>query len=246
MNSPSDRSAQPPAIANLRALPGSPASRIFRSGALHRLSAAGRQTLAGLDLAAIVDLREPSEIAAAPDDVEAAGPETAVLTIPLYLGPVPLSTPIDQVYRDLLERRRPQLCAVVKTVARFASCGVMFHCKAGKDRTGLVAGLILDAAGVPRDVIAADYARSAAALSAQYRAQVLAMVETAELDEDSAAAARVLHLESPPEALLGALDTLDAAHGSVTEYLRGGGVIAAELEELRAQLNPALASKTVS
>lgn len=239
MTSPSDGASLPPAIANLRALPGIGAPRIFRSSALCGLSAAGREELRQLDLAAVIDLRELSEVSEAPDEIETATPGTAWINIPLYQGPVPMSTPIEQVYRDLLVHRRPQLCAAVSAVARYASAGVLVHCKAGKDRTGLVAGLVLEAAGVARELIVDDYALSETALSAHYRDQVLAMVHTAELDDDAAAAARELHLQSPPAALRSALDMLDRDYGSVTAYLRSGGVATAEIDVLRAQLNPA-------
>lgn len=68
MISPSDGASRPPAMTNLRALPGIGAPRIFRSSALCSLSAASREELHRLDLAAVIDLRELSEITVAPDE----------------------------------------------------------------------------------------------------------------------------------------------------------------------------------
>lgn len=225
-----------PPIANLRALPAISPLRVFRSATLHRLGTAGREALTDLDLAAVIDLRELGEIIDAPDELEGSCTSAAWISIPLYQGPVPLSTPIDRVYRDLLERRQPQLCAAVSAVARYAASGVLVHCKAGKDRTGLVVGLTLAAAGVSRDIIAADYARSGSALPPEYRVHVTAMVQAAGLDGAEAATAHELHLESPPAALLSALDFVDTTYGSVSEYLRAGGVTATELDALATPL----------
>ena len=42
-------------------------------------------------------------------------------------------------------------------IARAPDGGVLFHCHAGKDRTGLVAALLLALAGTPDEIIAQDY-----------------------------------------------------------------------------------------
>ena len=41
---------------------------------------------------------------------------------------------------------------------------MVVHCRAGKDRTGLLIAFLLDLVGVPREVIAEDYALSEARL----------------------------------------------------------------------------------
>src|SRR5207237_7384320 len=52
---------------------------------------------------------------------------------------------------------RPQAFRDVLTSVAEAEGGVLFHCFAGKDRTGLVAAMLLSLAGVPAEHIAADY-----------------------------------------------------------------------------------------
>lgn len=46
-----------------------------------------------------------------------------------------------------------------------AEPGILIHCSAGRDRTGMVTALLLGNAGVPADLIADDYARSVLAIA---------------------------------------------------------------------------------
>lgn len=59
-------------------------------------------------------------------------------------------------YRPFLERKPDRCAAAVAAVARAAPGGVIFHCSAGRDRTGLLTLLLLSVAGVPEEIIAAD------------------------------------------------------------------------------------------
>jgi ribosomal protein S18 acetylase RimI-like enzyme len=68
----------------------------------------------------------------------------------------PGETPVVRVYMSYLRRRPDSIVAAVRAIARTEGA-VLVHCAAGKDRTGVVVGLALDAAGVDRAAIAADY-----------------------------------------------------------------------------------------
>lgn len=65
------------------------------------------------------------------------------------------------LYEMLLESAQPELCATMEVVlaAAEAGHGVLFFCRAGKDRTGLVAALVLSTAGASDQQIVEDYAR---------------------------------------------------------------------------------------
>ncbi len=62
-----------------------------------------------------------------------------------------------QVYLDLLEGSGPAFARLAALLAQAQGCA-LFHCTAGKDRTGVTALLLLDLAGVSRQDIAEDYA----------------------------------------------------------------------------------------
>src|SRR5207245_1879248 len=60
-------------------------------------------------------------------------------------------------YTLMLGRFQQNVAAVLMAIARAPDGGVLFHCHAGKDRTGLVAALLLALAGTPDEIIAQDY-----------------------------------------------------------------------------------------
>ena len=60
-------------------------------------------------------------------------------------------------YRDALQRWPERHVAVIRTIAQAQPGGVLFHCKRGHDRTGIIALLLLTLAGVSPDDIVADY-----------------------------------------------------------------------------------------
>ncbi len=60
-------------------------------------------------------------------------------------------------YRSFLELKKERCAAVFTALAQAGPGGVLFHCAAGRDRTGLVALLLLALAGVEDGAIADDY-----------------------------------------------------------------------------------------
>jgi hypothetical protein len=60
-------------------------------------------------------------------------------------------------YRPFLESKGERCAAVITALAQAGPGGVLFHCGAGRDRTGLIALLLLSLAGVGAEAIADDY-----------------------------------------------------------------------------------------
>ena len=136
----------------------------------------------------------------------------------------------DRPVRAVLDHFRARVGAVVRAVAEAPEGGVLVHCFAGKDRTGIVAALALALAGVPRETIAADYALSDSYLQPLYD-ELLAVV-----DDPAERERRALQYRSPPESILAVLDHLDARYGGVAAYLRAAGVTNEQLERIRVRL----------
>ena len=63
-------------------------------------------------------------------------------------------------YQPFLARRHDRVAAVMTALARVTPGGVVFHCSAGRDRTGLVTLLLLALADVEPEAIAEDYVLS--------------------------------------------------------------------------------------
>jgi protein-tyrosine phosphatase len=130
----------------------------------------------------------------------------------------------------LLERGAARFAEAVSAVGRAKDGGVVVHCMVGKDRTGLVAGLLLRLAGVPIDVIAADYALSERRLAPLIEHWLADVVDEQER-------AHRLHVSgSPREAMEAVLDGLEAAHGSIEAFLHGAGADAESLTRARERL----------
>jgi len=125
----------------------------------------------------------------------------------------------------VLERAQGELRRVLAFIAAADPGPLLFHCVAGKDRTGLVAALLLALAGVEPAAIAHDYACSAANLREEYLRRY-----------PQSDPARVLEALRCPEA--GAyhmLKFLDDA-GGVTAYLAAIGLTRPQIAALRARL----------
>jgi protein-tyrosine phosphatase len=158
------------------------------------------------------------------------------VNIPLFDGLDPIDRMAEETggqfdfgvrYRLARDTCQENMAAVLRTIAQAAPGGVYFHCTAGKDRTGLIAMLLLANAGVQRDVIAAEYgltARLGASLMDQLRAIIIDRGQTPERTAQI--------LASEPRTMLGVLDHLDATYGGPIAYLDQIGIDAA----LRAQL----------
>lgn len=216
-------------LPNFRSLPGQSAAKVFRSGALSELTQAGSEQLAGHGIGCVVDLREPYEIAASPDQTH----EMRYVNVPLYRGQVPLAAAIDDVYRVLLMERGHQIAMAVQTISQHLDQHVVVHCKAGKDRTGLVVALVLAAVGIAESEIIADYEQSASNLSATYRQHMTQQLEVELADNPTGLqAAMHLHMASPGAAIQRALQLVKTKHGSAAHYLSSHGVTGDDLATL--------------
>lgn len=155
--------------------------RVFRSGALTGLSAADAATLAARGIRTILDFRTASEAAAAPDqlpdgastellDVLADSPAAAAANIAeLLADPHRLAAALGDgqgaellraSYRDIvrLPSARAAYARFFRDLADPRRDGaLLFHCTAGKDRTGWAAAALLSLLGADDDTIRADY-----------------------------------------------------------------------------------------
>lgn len=234
--------------ANFRDLGGYPArdgrtvrsGRVFRSDSLSHLSDADVSHLVdGLGLVTVVDLRAANEIATY-GHAPLGGHGVTVHHLPIVdetrrprdtAEPDLASRPMAEIYGIMLERFADRFVAVLRVVADPANQPVVFHCAAGKDRTGLVAALLLGALGVDDDVIALDYATTAEHLDellARQRARGPAGDETAAVDPAL--------LTAEAHVMREVLTRLTMSHGSVAAYLHAHGLEERHLASLRDSL----------
>ena len=130
---------------------------------------------------------------------------------------------VDRLYRGLVDGN-PMLPVVFRTIAE-APGAVLFHCAAGKDRTGVVAAILLMLAGVADADIVADYQ-----VSATYLAALLAQMR--EIYPNMTA----FMGESKPEYMVRFLAWFHEKYGTAEDCLLGAGVTGGEVAAIREKL----------
>ena len=226
-----------PELRNVRDLGGLPTAngptrfgRIVRSDELNRLTEAGRRAMLEYGITTIINLRGHSELARHPP---ALGDHPGYRHLSILEEDPDRSAEAGTVadsYIWLLDAMRTRVGVVLRAVAGSPAGGLVVHCFAGKDRTGVVAALLLSVAGVPREAIAEDYALSRPALY-----PLLEEWLAAEADPDVRNHMR-RRFECEPGTMKAALEHLDRRYGSVAAYLRCVGVDTACQERLRGRL----------
>lgn len=198
------------------------------------LTEAGRASVVEHGVRTIVDLRLPDEVRQHPNPFTQPGPHGISYTNISFIDPAagePASETIAKEYSVMLGQFQPQVGEAMKAVARAPEGGVMVHCMGGKDRTGLIAALLLDLAGVPREIIGQDYALTAECLRPLDEKYLEHGPGTREERE-----ALVAKYMPTREVMLEVLTDLDERFGGVEAYLRGAGLTAEDLTHLRERL----------
>ena len=209
--------------------------RIYRMGRHEWVSETGWNAAWEDGVRTVIDLRNPFELGrrkADPPVTEEYLRRFTFVNLPTedrtdaefvaLSGPY-LSTP--EYYRDNLERWPEKFTAIARAFLSARAGGVVVHCAAGRDRTGMVLALLLAAAGVPREPIVADYAVAVTTMNDRYRSQETPH-EPPKTDEEL-----TVWLDHAQEHLGKLLTDLDAA-----AFLVRAGLTDADLAELRARL----------
>lgn len=245
-----DRTLAWEGCANVRDLGGHPTEdgRSTRFGAVVRadsrtlLTEAGWEALAGYGVSRVVDLRRDDECRDDPPDrlhlaivrvslMDAIErPEEWELVKEAAAAAPDGRSRYVVFYDAAIAQCRSTIAAAVAAVADAPQGCVVVHCAAGKDRTGLVAALLLRLCGVPLAEVDADYAASEQSLRAARRAWI---EEAADSDER---ARRLSAAETPAGAMTEVLERLERRHGSVAQYLASAGLAPVVRDRLRSRM----------
>ena len=235
---------------------------IFRSNALNRLSDADVIAVGRLGLACVIDFRHQREIDLIGDDrLPSPGPIvvslplfdpdhdvfTAVSAVLrgqagaeaiAHLRSDAASGGAAMMMIDLYRRfvnaeeSRAVFAAAMRRIATPGELPLLFHCTAGKDRTGWLAATLLAALGVDRDTVMADYLRTTELNAGRRDHTMAAMATRVEQPEII-----LPLLEVRREYLEAALLEADRYYGGMDGYIGDGlGLTGAQLDHLRAAL----------
>ena len=217
---------------------------LYRADALHRLSDADLAALASVKLSCLIDMRSAQEVeSVGPDRLPTPAPaqlislpihdpeEKIFVSVGVLLGrstatelPVGDSDNAAHLMRQLYRwfvsspLARRTFAAAVRIIADGEALPLMFHCTAGKDRTGWLAAIVLTALGVDRDQVIADYLVTEQ-LNAGSNEYLLTTVLAARIPDPLAA---LPMLQARREYVEAAFAEADAIFGGMDGYLRDG------------------------
>jgi len=216
---------------------------LVRSDLLNGLTALGVAALTEHGVRTVIDVRGPDEAADDWDRYPIKGDGTVgYLNKPFRGGLKPeMLEQMHAVYRDAqsreelnradLDYNQPGIAGIVGAIADAPPGGVLVHCHAGKDRTGMAIALALAAVGVNDTDIADDYALTELVL------EPLIADWLDEMSQDPAERKRLSLLAVPSrEAMLDTLVYLREHYGGAERYLLDGGMTSDQLQRLRERL----------
>jgi protein-tyrosine phosphatase len=245
--------------------------RLFRSSELSRLDDDGRATLRRLGITDVADLRASREVARRGPGLVPDGVEIHLLPFPdlADADQADGAAPHEEAFQRLLRgesdgseesvneaavrfmtdeyRQFPTRNGAQRALRRVvtllaAGRPVLTHCFAGKDRTGFVIATVLEAVGVDRVTIVADFLQSNYAVP-ELRAHIYEMIQqrgdtelTPEVVTFTEARLSDGVLGVRPEYLAAARQTIDDEFGSLGGYLGDAGISEADIDRLRGAL----------
>jgi protein-tyrosine phosphatase len=205
---------------------------LFRADGLGELTEGDLGVLRELGIRTVVDLRSGPEVELSRFDVDAH---------PVTFHHFPFIDALPNVddferapgllgtqYTEMLDDAAPQIIGALEALAAPEARPAVFHCTAGKDRTGLLSALVLLLLGVPEETVVADYALSGAAM-ARLREKLL--VKYPDGREAITSANEVFSAD--PSNMVSLLKYLQARYGSVAGYASKVGVPDDVVERLR-------------
>jgi protein-tyrosine phosphatase len=192
--------------------------RIFRADNLSTLTEDDQKVLTDLSIATVIDLRTQPEV---DHGRIAASSAYAYHHLPMAdvlpdTTDARWSSPeyVASRYREMLAAASVR--SVLSIAADPQSYPLVFHCAAGKDRTGIVAAIILSLLEVSREDITADYMLTAPAMERMVATLIQAAPERAERIEPHLPAIR----GTRPGNIGGLLGMLDEQYGSIEGYVQ--------------------------
>jgi protein-tyrosine phosphatase len=208
---------------------------LFRADGLGELTEPDLAVLRGLGIRTVIDLRSGSELERSRFDVE-AHPVT-FHHFP-FIAELPDAQEFDRrpgllgsQYQEIVHDAGDQILAALEVLASPDALPAIFHCTAGKDRTGVLSAIVLSLLGVDEPTVVTDYALSGAAMQRLREKLIRKYPEGRETIENID---EVFSADPAQMELL--LDHVREHYGSVSNYVEGLGAGPGLVEQLRTAL----------
>lgn len=200
--------------------------KLFRAGDLYQLTQADLDTLAQVSIKTYVDFRDKEEIALAPDKKPAT--LAYAFALPIFAANIlgihktvaeQAPTLLVDLNKVFVRECQQEFKTFFQILQQQEHAPLLFHCSAGKDRTGFAAALVLGALGVDQNTLMQDYLLSNLYLKGKYDREVAANPILEPLIVSKAA-----YLQA-------ALDTINTEYGGMDHYLTQ--YLAVDLDKMR-------------
>lgn len=244
---PEDRLIQLVGAFNFRDLGGYTAAdgrrtawgKLFRSDSLHALGEGDLEVLDRLGVASVIDLRTQAEL-----DFHGR-PSLTERTVSYHHLPVirvlsgatqtvhleQTDETIGERYLWYLDEGSASLVTALHLLASPSSLPAVFHCTAGKDRTGVLAALILLALGVDVETVVADYVLTSARMP-----MIIERLRQHPMHAQSVNARPPAGFDAQAGSMRSFIAGLDARHGGARKWALTAGVRPGTFEQLEALL----------
>jgi protein tyrosine/serine phosphatase len=193
--------------------------RLYRADSLHRLTAADLARLSSLGMRTVIDLRTSNEVEKgrlpADFDVVAWHHVPVIDVLPPRDSYDTWSSPAEAArqYLAMFEGASSSVAAFLGLICDEESYPLVYHCFAGKDRTGVLTALVLGLLGVADQDIAADYALSTLAMQ-----HLLEWLQEQYGDSSELQSSAPAILSADPATMAAFLEQFRAGHGSFEAY----------------------------
>jgi protein-tyrosine phosphatase len=228
---------------------------LYRSDKLSELTSTDEQYMERLSLKRIVDFRSVAEREAQPDriapdssirieqlPVNVSGVNPDLIKNKIESGDVSqqeMSKLLIDANREFVEKYTPLYREWIQSLLDKDAVPMVFHCTAGKDRTGFAAALVLLALGVPKDTVMSDYLATNT-FTGEHVEKTLLVIKLASFFQTDVEAIRPL-FGVEAEFLQEAFNAIDEHYGSTENYLQNGlGLDKEKLSQLKNLLTEAI------
>jgi len=208
---------------------------VFRSDALHALTTDDVAALESMGVATIVDLRAASEVDL--DPLTALSHDVTYRHLPVLKvlggGPTP-TVHLERVDEDLsarylwyLEEGGDAFVSALVLISQREALPLVFHCTAGKDRTGVLAALLLRGLGVSIDTVVADYE-----ITAQRMPLIIERLRSHPVHGEAVAQMEARVYEAEGRSIRLFVEALEARYGGVIGWANDAGLPAGTFERI--------------
>jgi protein-tyrosine phosphatase len=208
---------------------------LFRADGLGELSEPDLGVMRELSIRTVIDLRSGGELERSRFNVDAH--PVSFHHFP-FIDELPDADSWDQrpgllgsQYKEMLDDATPQIVSALSALVVPGALPAVFHCTAGKDRTGLLSAIVLSLAGVPESTVVADYALSGEAME-RLRDKLMRKYP----DGKDVIAGLDEVFSAHPSNMVDLFEYLHERYGSMQDYASKIGVDADTVDQLRALL----------